>query len=408
MAQQMTAELLDPSSDEFAFDWDAMQAEFAQRQMWAKAAEVYELIHRAMAHCERAPEIFVNTAIMTAAGALEFARRSALLDLSMRLRLSEMTIGDRWFAATILKERLPRLWTHFRDGEISEAHVRAARRAVQDLPPEAWGQLDDALSDARNVTGAKFKVKARALREKLHPTSMTERHDRALLDRTVDFEPGADGMGWLTIHDASDRLALAKARIDKLAHDLFQAKDETRTMAQLRTDIATQMLTGELSGNAAGVQLVLTVPVLSAVGKSTELPTLEGVGPVDMETALQLAGTAKSFIRVLTDPIKGTVLDIDRTAYRVPAAMRRWLATRDVTCSTPICNRLARYCEIDHREQFGGGFHGKTAVGNLTHLCKKHHRLKHNSKWRIELDPDGKTRWVSPTGESAASDDPPF
>jgi hypothetical protein len=278
---------------------------------------------------------------------------------------------------------------------------------VQDLPQPAWSALDDALSEARNLTGAKFKAKARTLRERLHPESMTERHRRAMTERTVDLELGQDGMGWLSIYASADQLALARARIDKLAYDLFRAADEDRTMAQLRADVATKILTGELSGGHAVVKLALSVPVLSLLGQSQELPTLEGVGPIDLETAIRLAGTAKSFVRVLTDPIKGTVLDIDRDSYRVPKAMRRWLAMRDVTCSTPGCNRLARYCEIDHREQYGGGFRGKTAVKNLAHLCKKHHRLKHNSKWRIELLPDGSPAWVSPTGHIAMPDSPP-
>jgi hypothetical protein len=408
MANLLTPALLDPSSDESAFDWDAVQAEFVQRQMWSKAAELYELIDRAMTRVERVPEIFVNASSMTPGAALEFARRSALLDIAIRLRLSEMTVGNRWFTARLLKERTPRLWTHFRDGEVSEAHVRAASEAVKDLPRAAWADLDEALSAARDLTGAKFKVKARVLRERLHPESMSERHQRALADRTVEFQPGADGMGWLTIADSSAELALAKARIDDIAYGLFRAKDEDRTLAQIRADVATGLLTGTITGDRAGIQLVLTVPVLSLLDQSAELPTLEGVGPIDLETAKRLAGTAKSYVRVLTDPVKGTVLDIDRDAYRVPTAMRRWLATRDVTCTTPGCNRLAKYCEVDHVEQFNGGFQGKTEVRNLAHLCKKHHRLKHNSKWRVERKAGGITTWTSPTGTTALPDEPPF
>lgn len=404
----MTTLELDPSSDVGAFDWDAMQAEFAQRQMWAKAAELYELIDRAMSLAQRVPGIFVNAATMTERDALDFARRSALLDLSSRLRISEATIGDRWYTAQLLKERAPRFWMHFRDGEVSEAHARAARDAAQDLPPDVWAALDEQLSAARDLTPAKFKTKARVLRERLHPESMTSRHERALERRGVEVQHGADGMGWLTIEHGSDQLALAAARIDKIAYDLFRRKEETRTMAQLRADVAVKLLTGELGGKRAGIQLALSVPVLSLLGHSDELPILEGVGPIDLETAKRLAGEATSFVRVLTDPIKGTVIDIDRDKYRPTAAMRRWLGIRDVTCTAAGCNRLAKYCEIDHVEQYNGGFQGKTAVYNLAHLCKKHHRVKHNTKWRVERKPGGITRWISPTGQVAEPDPPPF
>src|SRR5690606_10717212 len=150
------------------------------------------------------------------------------------------------------------------------------------------------------------------------------------------------------LYTSSEQIALAKAHIEKLAWELFTTEGETRTLVQLRADVAAELLTGELAGSGAGVALALTVPVLALLGQSDELPTLEGVGPIDLDTAKRLAGSQKTYIRVLTDPIKGTVVDVDRTKYKVPKAMRRLLQLRDRTCTAPGCNRRAASCDIDH------------------------------------------------------------
>lgn len=408
MPAPLTDALLDPSSHETAFDWDAAEAEFAQREAWAKTAKLYDFIHRAMSRAARFPEIFVNTAAMSQREIDDFARRSALLDLASRLRASEVTIAARFNTASVMKQRLPILWTHFSDGEVSEFQVREAARGAEDLPPAVWAQFDQAVSAARDLTNPKFKKKVRTLRERLHPESMTERHIRAMDRRELRIEHEADGMSWLGIYDSSDRIALAQAHVDKVAFEQFKDPNESRTMAQLRADVATQLLTGELTGSGAKVSVALTVPVLSLLGHSDEPATLEGVGPIDIATARDYVGGADSFIRILTDPIKCTVLDIDRTKYKVPEAMKRWLQQRDQTCTAPGCNRRAVYCDLDHTVQFGAGQYGKTAVKNLAHLCRHHHRVKHNSKWKVEQADDGTVRWISPTGHLAETDPPPF
>src|SRR5690606_27044004 len=124
--------------------------------------------------------------------------------------------------------------------------------------------------------------------------------------REVQVEVEEDGMSWLGLYTSSEQVALAKAHIEKLARDLSASEGETRTLEQLRADVAAGLLTGELAGSGAGVALALTVPVLALLGETDELPTLEGVGPIDLETAKRMAGREKAFIRILTDPIKGT------------------------------------------------------------------------------------------------------
>lgn len=41
---------------------------------------------------------------------------------------------------------------------------------------------------------------------------------------------------------------------------------------------------------------------------------------------------------------------------------------------------------------------GTTSAENLHPLRPRHHRLKHETRWRVRRECDGTTRWTSPTG----------
>lgn len=152
--------------------------------------------------------------------------------------------------------------------------------------------------------------------------------------------------------------------------------------------------------------VIVTVPALTLLGASAEPATLEGYGPIDLDTARRLAGNATSWIRLLTDPVTGAPLALDRKTYRVPLALRRWLGVTRPTCVFPGCNRAARECDIDHRTAWAEG--GTTDEDNLDPKCRHHHRLRHETLWEPSAAPDGDLTWRSPRGEIFDSDPPPF
>lgn len=152
----------------------------------------------------------------------------------------------------------------------------------------------------------------------------------------------------------------------------------------------------------------MTVPVLTLLGASDEPGLMEGVGPVDAETARLLAADAPSFIRLLTHPVTGAVLELDRTTYRVPADLRRALRHRDRSCRFAGCGRPAAHCDIDHVAEWEHG--GATDAANLIHLCRHDHRLKSVANWRVK-PPDAdvaNVSWTSPTGAVVEAEPPPF
>ena len=188
--------------------------------------------------------------------------------------------------------------------------------------------------------------------------------------------------------------------MDEAARHLRAQEGEARTLAQLRADVAVGLL-GDPGGEArrAKAAVAVTIPALTLLGHGDEPAILDGYGPIDRDTAARLAGDATSWVRILTHPVTGTVLDVDRRTYRVPKPLRRWLGVRDPVCTFPGCGRLARDCDIDHRQEWRHG--GARSAGNTGPLCEPHHRVKTETRWDIRTNADsGAVQWVSPAASS--------
>lgn len=345
----------------------------------------------------------------------EMAVRSAAADIAVRLHLSEAAVHATARTAGVLRERCPRVWMLFQSGLVTEANARACADAASTLPDtarDAWTAFDaQAAEPCQTLTSGAFRARARVLCEKLHPQSIDERHAQAHARRTVWRQDLPDGMATLGVHMSATTAHEAFRRIDAMARHLRAHDDERRTLAQLRADVAADLLVHGLgtedSAQAATVRpiVAITIPALTLLGHGDQPATLEGYGPIPLREARRLAGTATSWIRVLTRPVTGTVLDVDRTVYRVPKAMRRWLTVHMPTCTFPGCGRPARDCDIDHDVdwQFGG----TTSTANTSPKCRHHHRVKHETRWACDNVGDG-VQWTSPTGWKSTNDPPPF
>lgn len=117
--------------------------------------------------------------------------------------------------------------------------------------------------------------------------------------------------------------------------------------------------------------------------------------PVPAVTARALAAGGV-WRRLVTDPVSGTVLDVGRTHYRPPAALRELVQARDDSCTFPGCTVPASRCDTDHVQAWADG--GATSLSNLTSLCQAHHRLKHTPGWSLTRTDAGDLTWCTPTG----------
>src|SRR5690606_17385277 len=125
------------------------------------------------------------------------------------------------------------------------------------------------------------------------------RHRRASEHREVRCEDGRDGMGWLTAYLPVAELRAIDSRLNDIARISANEPGESRTLAQLRVDIFRDLLIDapvDLAGNELtnavdtsrfrGIRptVMVTVPVLTLLGRGEEPATLEGYGPIDDET----------------------------------------------------------------------------------------------------------------------------
>ncbi|MGY3379476.1 hypothetical protein ACVWYS_001433 [Arthrobacter sp. TE12231] len=355
------------------------------------------------------------------------------------LTVSERAAGALLSEARALTTGLPLTWAALRAGTISWQHARILVEETGGLDSAGAASMEGHFLDpaapgaargcaAGGLVPSRFRAKARTWRERHHPESIEARHTVSVADRRVEFVPDRDGMAWLSARLPAETAAGIWERTTAAARAL-QGPAETRTLAQLRADIAaTWLLTNATGGTGDGTtnvlagggttnglagggtggcvgggvpvpraQVLVTVPVLSLLGLTDEPAVLDGYGPIPPSMARRLvAGGAGSFYRVLTDPRDGAPLEIGRSSYRLTAAQRHWLRLRDGRCPFPGCNNHSLDNEADHLLAWADG--GTTGIANLGQPCPKHHRLKHSSAWTpvgaTTTSPPG---WISPS-----------
>ncbi|WP_165070315.1 HNH endonuclease [Marisediminicola senii] len=340
----------------------------------------------------------------------ERARRCIAAEIACAIRLPEFSVNQMLTESQSLMHELPETMAALRTGAITYRHAQKIIEHANSLPEEARGQFErDLVPYARTHTVAHLHRKARAIRERRHPESIAVRHRQARDSRRVFVEPARDGMSYLTFFMPA---ATAAAAHDRLTADAeaFRRAGDPRTLDQLRTDLGSNLLIAGTSpalddGSVAlgtRAQVSITVPVFTLLGLSDEPAELDGYGPIDPDTAREITRTATSFTRILTHPHTGAVLSVSKQQFAVPADLKRWLRVRDGTCRFMGCSQPARRCDLDHTvdRQYGGS----SSHDNLAHLCRAHHRLKHETDWLVRSAGNGVFSWTSPTGRSYSSD----
>jgi hypothetical protein len=148
-------------------------------------------------------------------------------------------------------------------------------------------------------------------------------------------------------------------------------------------------------GVTVATQINVTIPIDSLAGITDTPGQLSGYGILPADLVRRLAAGDTRWRHILIDRATGAVLDAGTWSYRPPAGLARHVRIRDVTCRFPGCSVPARECDLDHLIPFP---EGPTSSENLHALCRRHHRIKHDDKWRVESLPGHGLRWTSPLG----------
>lgn len=348
----------------------------------------------------------------------DLTTRTVAAEMAAALRVSDRTVQARMTEAVWRVERFPLVWAAQGAGRISAAHARAICDAAEHLEDAADRDAYSAemVPFAESESPNRVSRHGRRVAERFQSRSVDERHKDAREKRSVWVKDVGDGMSQLgllgpaaLVHGAFERLTqMAQGVQESESPEQRPASSERenvdqRTVAQLRADLALDLLlTGAPAGHdtpeglLAAIQgaVSVTVPVTTLMGHGTTPAELDGRTPIDTGTAKALAGAASGWDRILTHPITGALLAVDR--YRPGSELKRHLRARDQRCRFPTCGYAARDCDIDHHHDAARG--GPTVARNLGHLCRRHHVLKHHSPWVVEVLGDGAYAWTSPTG----------
>jgi len=399
--------------------------------------------------------------------AAELAERSVAAEIGTATRTSDRTIQRQMAEAADLVKRFPETLRAFSEGRISLAHTRVVRDAADDLDDDSVRADYEARVVAHAENTAPQRLRRFAVREaeKVRPEALALRFERARAERRVWVSPLPDGMAELTAVLPAAVAQGIHGRLTDMARELNDrtplrtSPGDARTLDQLRADLLADMLLtggpqgvadpeGHLAAIRARVDVTIPVELLRSseesdgpwraserrripdLGRSSGSTSpvwcrgpvrtcgsvasdggaghhgvsaeLNGRFALDPETARRLAGAESAWNRVLTDPLSGAVLAVDR--YRPNAGLRRYLAARDTRCRFPGCGIPAAFLDLDHTEDAAQG--GMTSSTNLAGLCRRHHVLKHHSRWTVRQLGRGVLEWTSPTGR-VHRDDPP-
>ncbi|OLT45301.1 hypothetical protein BJF85_02015 [Saccharomonospora sp. CUA-673] len=239
--------------------------------------------------------------------------------------------------------------------------------------------------------------------EKVDPGGRVERARKAEADRKVVVEHGDHVQSELIVSTRSEVVSACYSRVDAMARQL-RKKGESRTLEQLRTDVAVDLLLGNDPGAQvpqAAAMVYLHMPVDTALSYSETGVELDGYGPIPGTLGREIMTNPQSVLRkVICDPATGDPVDLGRSRYRPTTTLREAIRVRDRECTIPWCRRPARHCDTDHVQEWVRD-HGPTSLANLAARCRRHHRMKNTPGWTTRHDPThGTTTVTTPLGRT--------
>jgi len=265
-------------------------------------------------------------------------------------------------------------------------------------------------------SGGRVRARVRRALVRVDADAVRVRAARARLDRSVRVYPWhvvglSEWVAVLPAHESAlckaavedhacalraedPDLSADQARADALV-DLVLARVEVRTTVHLTMPVETLTVDAPVDQVRRDEEGVVVGPSWQQVcAMGYEIP---GVGVIPGDVVAGICARFDTRIRrVLLDPATGTTVETGAAGYTPSAAVRRFVTHRDGCCRAPGCARAARFCDLDHVIPWPLG---PTDPTNLLTLCRRHHRMKHQTSWQVVMDAGGVCTWTDPFGQ---------
>jgi len=343
-------------------------------------------------------QVVFETASSEVQAALTLTRRSA--DIQVEL-------------ASLLCERLPRVWEALHVGMIDLPRARVLSDLTLPLPEELAREVTDtALERTPGLTTGQLRAHLGRLIITIDPAAAQERYEQRLEERRVFSEQGEDGTANLSgLNLPPAETSRAMRRINRLARAL-KAKGDRRRIDQIRADIYLDLLTGKNQtgekGSAGDRGVVdIRVDLTTLAGLDDQPGEIPGWGPVLADVARQIVDEASDAEwRVTPTDQDGQPAGVTTTKRRPTVAQKRQVETRNPTCVFPGCRMPAGECDLNH--EFPWAAAHRTTARELGPLCRHDHINHHDHGWKLKQIRPGVYQWTSPLGHTyTTSPDPP-
>jgi hypothetical protein len=412
---------------------------------------------------------FVRRALSVARGYV-LAARAGRGDLAVADVMGSLSL-DRGSAESVLSQALcvaahPATAQALEDGRLGLAQGRALLEVLDELPAELADRVEvAALADLSRLAGrspSRMRELARQQALRLDPDGARERRTQAAKKRHLGLRDAGDGMALLSLLVRAEHgLAVLHRAEQQTRHD----DGSGRTRDQRRADWVIDTLLTDPAGSTAAaaspsqtvpgaelvrdgrrrrpVQVLVHVPVTTALGLDDEPCQLAEIGPVDaahgrllLSTAelrkvcvdavtgqvlhvedsvvrpvadprrvVELGGSAQARSQALSEAVRQAVLDMvaspsvmpvePEDGYLPSASLSRTVKTRHPRCDFLSCGTSSRSCDDEHDRPWQRG--GQTSADNLRPRSRWCHRAKQRG-WTAAPLADGSTLWISPSG----------
>ena len=337
---------------------------------------------------------FTERGVRPAAGVADLLRCTRIE--SRRMVAVAESVFPTSLAGMPLEPRLPATATALGGWEIDRAHAEVIERALSTdaagrLDPEVWASVEAQLADYARLYRpdelAKFAAQLIELLDQDGPPPEDEDQQVNELHLSKSHTGGGGRI---------------KGTLDAATFDVFARAiraNLTPTESGDPTGLGRDKTLGERQAEALGAicERVLDDGYLPVDGG--ERPHISAI--MNIETMrrqargaeLEFGGmtTAGELRRLLCDakitPVvldgESLPLDVGREKRCVTPPQRKAIAARDRGCAHPSCDRSPIWCTVHHIIHWIDG--GTTDIDNLVMLCREHHRLIHDSGWKVRI-----------------------
>lgn len=321
----------------------------------------------------------------------------ATFELRGALRWTRRAAENELDFATDLTVRLPSVLALLRSGKIDRRRAKILVDGTIHLSvAHARLVAGEVQGEAGRLTTGQLAARIRRVALEVDPQSSREETKQAKEQRLFSTQHESDGTASIHLYGIDPlRAQELSDRINRIARGL-RFEEETRTMDQLRADVAVDLLCGTPSPAIGKVHLTIGLadlfdPDVAAAAQ------LAGYGPIFDDIVHQVTESGLgSWDWTVCHPDSGMAVADGHTRRRHTASQRRRLLARHRTCVAPGCRMPTIGCDTDHTTPYSES--GVTETEDSAPLCRHDHCVRHQTGWTYTHRPDGDIVWKSPLG----------